>query len=50
MEDERYAIYHDALAKGHAQLVKYYKQLDNARAYILSLCTCILSDSIHCPV
>ncbi|KAI0716947.1 hypothetical protein C8Q76DRAFT_567735, partial [Earliella scabrosa] len=37
MEDERYAIYHDALAKGHAKLVKYYKQLDNARAYILSL-------------
>ena len=39
MQDPKYAPFHNALEKGLAKLVKYYKRLDNARAYILALCT-----------
>ncbi|RDX42607.1 hypothetical protein OH76DRAFT_1298102, partial [Lentinus brumalis] len=36
-DNPKYALFHDALRKGLKKLLKYYKLLDNANAYILAL-------------
>ncbi|KAI0691879.1 hypothetical protein C8T65DRAFT_537582, partial [Cerioporus squamosus] len=36
-DDLKYALFHDALRKGLKKLLKYYKLLDDAAAYILAL-------------
>ncbi len=38
LKNPKYAIFHDALRRGLEKLRKYYKRLDNVRAYILALC------------
>ncbi len=42
-EDPKYELFHDALRKGLDRLLKYYLRLDDAYAYILALCTYMLS-------